>query len=164
MHLIKNIGRREKKVELKWGKVFLFFWDKRHHQILEIKIAQTMNITKHNKNGTMIWSKKLFLHRCYETTKQSFRIKKWKFLHAFHLSLDSTVLLVKQTQRRSGTSRSFVMLMSFNYLVSGMWFHEIWLIKSEKRFDMRTSLIRLIKSANIFFGKTEKFSKKNLYN
>jgi hypothetical protein len=37
-----------------------------HHQIQKIKIAQTMNITKHNnKNGTtMRRSKKLFLHRC----------------------------------------------------------------------------------------------------
>jgi hypothetical protein len=37
-----------------------------HHRIQKIKIAQTMNITKHNnKNGTtMRRSKKLFLHRC----------------------------------------------------------------------------------------------------
>lgn len=40
--------------------------NKRHHQIQKIKIAQTMSITKHNKNGTtMRRSKKLlffFLH------------------------------------------------------------------------------------------------------
>ena len=46
--------------------------NKRHHQIQKIKIAQTMSITKHNKNGTtMRRSKKLFFfffaHRCFNS-------------------------------------------------------------------------------------------------
>lgn len=50
-----------------------------HHRIQKIKIAQTMNITKHNnKNGTtMRRSKKLFLHRCCNSVVSLNGLKKY---------------------------------------------------------------------------------------
>lgn len=70
MHLIKSKTRGAEGGGRYEEKLFFFLYmplnKRHHHRIQKIKIAQTMNITKHNnKNGTtMRRSKKLFLHRC----------------------------------------------------------------------------------------------------
>lgn len=76
MHLIKSGGVSEEKL----------FFSTSHAGIKDIiigfskiKIAQTMNITKHNnKNGTtMRRSTKLFLHRCCNSVVSMNGLKKY---------------------------------------------------------------------------------------
>lgn len=106
-----------------------------------------MNITKHNKNGTMIWSKKLFLPRWY--MRLFCFVKKWKFYMLFIPLVHSSSGLWVRKICRSENSRLLLCVchLELNYIVSGVLNAEIWLIK--KCFDSIPKVQNLINKISL---------------